>query len=392
MPHYTYIIVGGGMAASAAVGGIRKNDQENQIAIFSAEPDPPYTRPALTKGLWKGKPFETVWRKMDEKNLQLFLNHPIQSLDQANRVVHDEEGNIYSYDKLLLATGGTPQRLPFGGDNIIYYRYMYDYRQLRDLAKDSRTFTVIGGGFIGSEIAAALAMNNQKVSMVFPEEGISARLFPRDLSLFLNDYYREKGVNVHAGEMIQGFQRHGEQKALVTRSGQELVSDAIVAGIGIRPNVSIAQAAGLEVDNGVIVDRMLRTSQPDVYAAGDDANFYNPLLGVRMRVEHEDNALDQGEVAGRNMSGEEVYYDHLPYFYSDLFDLGYEAVGELNPQLETVEDWKEPFRKGIVYYLDDGRVRGVLLWNTWDQVDNARQLIAEPGPFNAENLKGRLPR
>ncbi len=291
MPHYPYIIIGGGMAAAAAVGGIRKNDQERQIAIFSAEPDPPYTRPALSKGLWKGKPLDKIWRNFDQENARLYLNHPIHSLDQSNRVIHDEEGNAYSYDKLLLATGGTPRRLPFGGDEIIYYRNLQDYHRLRDLTEAEHTFTVIGGGFIGSEIAAALTMNQQKATMVFPEEGIGSLLFPRDLALFLNDYYREKGVDVRAGELIEGFDTRGKEKALVTRSGQEIVSDAVVAGIGIRPNISIAQAAGLEVGNGIVVDRLLRTSQPDIYAAGDDASFYNPILEMRMRVEHEDNAL-----------------------------------------------------------------------------------------------------
>src|SRR5207249_3290102 len=138
-------------------------------------------------------------------------------------------------------------------------------------------------------------------------------------------------------------------------------------------------------------DEFCRTSQPDIYAAGDVAEFYNPTLDKRMRVEHEDNANTMGKIAGRNMAGAGDEYDYLPMFYSDLFDLGYEAVGELNAKLETFEDWQEPFKKGVIYYLKDGRVRGVLLWNVWDQVNNARALIAEQGPFNPDNLKGRLP-
>jgi NADPH-dependent 2,4-dienoyl-CoA reductase/sulfur reductase-like enzyme len=145
------------------------------------------------------------------------------------------------------------------------------------------------------------------------------------------------------------------------------------------------------VENGIRVDASLRTSQPDVYAAGDVANFYNPALDRRLRVEHEDNANTMGRLAGQAMAGRTVTYDHLPLFYSDLFELGYEAVGEVDARLETVADWKEPFREGVVYYLRDGRVRGVLLWNVWEQVDAARKLIAEPGPFRAEGLKGRLP-
>jgi 3-phenylpropionate/trans-cinnamate dioxygenase ferredoxin reductase component len=165
----------------------------------------------------------------------------------------------------------------------------------------------------------------------------------------------------------------------------------VVAGIGIQPNVELAKAAGLEVDNGIRVDRGLRTSRPDIYAAGDVANFHNPALDQRLRVEHEDNANTMGRLAGQAMAGRRVSYDHLPSFYSDLFELGFEAVGEVDARLETVADWKEPYREGVVYYLRDGRVRGVLLWNVWEQVDSARKLIAEAGPFRAEDLRGRLP-
>jgi NADPH-dependent 2,4-dienoyl-CoA reductase/sulfur reductase-like enzyme len=140
-----------------------------------------------------------------------------------------------------------------------------------------------------------------------------------------------------------------------------------------------------------VVDASLRTSHPDIYAAGDVANFHNPLLGQRLRVEHEDNANTMGRLAGLAMAGQTVVYDHLPFFYSDLFDLGYEAVGETDSRLETLADWQDPFRKGVIYYLRAGRVRGALLWNVWEQVEAARRLIAEPGPFNTSNLKGRLP-
>jgi 3-phenylpropionate/trans-cinnamate dioxygenase ferredoxin reductase subunit len=175
-------------------------------------------------------------------------------------------------------------------------------------------------------------------------------------------------------------------------SGERVLeADGVVAGIGIEPNVELARAAGLEVENGIVVDASLRTSHPDIFAAGDVASFANPALGVRLRVEHEDNANTMGRMAGRAMTRQSVSYDHLPFFYSDLFELGYEAVGEVDSRLETVADWKEPYREGVVYYLRDGRVRGVLLWNVWEQVDAARRLIAEPGPFRPEDLKGRLP-
>jgi NADPH-dependent 2,4-dienoyl-CoA reductase/sulfur reductase-like enzyme len=172
---------------------------------------------------------------------------------------------------------------------------------------------------------------------------------------------------------------------------QVLEVDGVVAGIGVRPNVTLAQDAGLTIEDGIRVDASLRTSHPDIFAAGDVASLRHPVLGHPVRVEHEDNANTMGRLAGRSMAGEKVVFDHLSMFYSDLFELGYEAVGDLDPRLETVADWKEPFRQGVVYYLQEGRVRGVLLWNVWEQVDAARALILERGPFRAANLKGRIP-
>jgi NADPH-dependent 2,4-dienoyl-CoA reductase/sulfur reductase-like enzyme len=234
-------------------------------------------------------------------------------------------------------------------------------------------------------------MNGKDVVMLFPGSGIGEHVFGPDLSTFLNAYYEQHGVEVLSGETAKGLERRGGQLALQTASGRELLVDGVIAGIGIEPNIALARAAGLEVDNGIVVDALLRTSHPDIYAAGDVANFANGALGKRMRVEHEDNANTMGRHAGRNMAGEQAPYDHLPFFYSDLFDLGYEAVGELDARLEIVADWKEPLREGVLYYLRDGRVRGVLLWNVWEQVDAARRLIAEPGPFEADDLIGRLP-
>src|SRR5206468_1153756 len=173
---------------------------------------------------------------------------------------------------------------------------------------------------------------------------------------------------------------------------REITVDNVVAGLGIQPNIDLAKSAGLKVTDGIVVDEFLRATHPDIYAAGDVAAFLNPALSKRIRVEHEDNANTMGRHAGRNMAGKSEPYNHLPFFYSDLFELGYEAVGELDARLETVADWKTPFREGVIYYLREGRVRGVLLWNVWGQVDAARQLIAEPGPFRPEDLKGKLPK
>lgn len=396
MPGHTYLIIGGGMAAAAAISGIREVDPSGSIGLIGADAHPPYDRPPLSKGLWKGKALESIWRKIDRQGGTFYLGRKIRSLDPSKKQVTDDLGAVYTFGKLLLATGGTPRRLPFGGDDIIYYRTLDDYERLRACSDGGERFAVIGGGFIGSEIAAALSMNGKQVVLAFPGEGIGSHLFPAELSLFLNDFYRQKGVEVLTGTRITGCEVQQGRSVLrahhdQTRKDQEITADAVVAGIGIQPNVELAQLAGLKVDNGILVDESLCTSHPDIYAAGDVANFYNPALDRRLRVEHEDNANTMGHLAGQAMAGQTVNYDHLPSFYSDLFELGFEAVGEVDARLETVTDWTEPYRTGVVYYLQEGRVRGVLLWNVWDQVDAARKLIAEAGPFRAADLRGRLP-
>jgi NADPH-dependent 2,4-dienoyl-CoA reductase/sulfur reductase-like enzyme len=392
MAHYRYLIIGGGMTAAAAVNGIRQVDTESPIGMISAESHLPYNRPPLSKGLWTGKPFEKIWRKFPPENLSIHMGRKAVSLDPDARQVSDDQGETYTYEKLLIATGGSPRTLPYGDSVIQYYRTLDDYQRLRADTERGHRFVVIGGGFIGSEIAAALRMHDQQVTIVFPDQGIGGKVFPADLSQFINDYFRQKGVNVLAGEMPEDVSKRDGALSLRTKSGQEILADEVIAGIGIVANTGLAEAAGLKVDNGIVVDEYLRTSRPEIYAAGDVANFYNPSLDKRMRVEHEDNANKMGKQAGFNMASENpAPYHHLPFFYSDLFDLGYEAVGELDSRLETFVDWQEPYHKGVIYYLDKGRVRGVLLWNVWEQVEAGRRLIAEPGPFKPQDLKGRLP-
>src|SRR5262245_59144372 len=190
------------MTADAAGRGIRELDTNAPIGLVSAERDPPYARPPALEGLWKGQSFESVWRKTADLGVDLHLGRRAMSLDLPRKIVVDDQGVEHTFDKLLLATGGTPRRLPFGGDQVVYFRGLDDYRRLRALADQCKTFAVIGGGFIGSEIAAALAMQGCKVTLLFPEDGIGARIFPEDLARFLVGYYREKAVDVRPGQLV----------------------------------------------------------------------------------------------------------------------------------------------------------------------------------------------
>lgn len=390
MKHYKYLIIGGGLAGDGATRGIRELDADGTIGMISMEPDPPYMRPNLSKGLWKTYPLEKIWRKTEER-AELHLNCKAIGLNPLKKQIRDDAGDEYTYDKLLLATGGSPVHLPFGDEGIIYFRDFQDYQHLRAMAERGNHFVVIGGSFIGSEIAAALTMVGKKVTMIFPGDAICGGIFPGDLAHFLNDYYRQKGVEVLPKDKVASLQQTGNHTTVRTESGRTIEADGVVAGVGIQTNLELAKAAGIEVRDGIIVNERLETSAPDIYAAGDAANFYHSALEKRTRVEHEDNAVQMGKLAGCNMAGASETYTHVPMFYSDLFELGYEAVGQMSSKMETVSDWQEgPFKKGVVYYLEAGRVRGVLLWNVWKQVDKARALMKEKGPFKADDLIGRI--
>ena len=374
-----YLIVGGGMTGDAAAKGIREHDADGPIAVVGIEPHPPYKRPPLTKGLWSGDDEARIWRNTKESTgAEVIVGRRIVGLDLDARRATDDAGVEYQWEKLLLATGGRPREIP-GAEGVLYYRTFEDYRWLRAHVAAGSRVVVIGGGFIGSELAAALVGIGVSATMVFPEDGICARLFPAALSAFVTDYYRERQVEVLTGETVAGVARG----RVTLGSGREVETDVVVAGLGIVPNTELAEAAGLTVDDGIVVDEFGRVDgRDDVFAAGDVASFPAAALGRRMRVEHEDHANSHGRAVGANMAGAGARYDHLPFFYSDMFDLGYEAVGEVDSRHDTVERWDEPNRKGVVAYVDGaGAPRGFLLWNVWDKLEAARERIAAMAPF-----------
>ena len=387
MAAYRYLVVGGGMTGDSACRGIRDHDASGTIGMLAGERHEPYARPPLTKGLWTGKEESSVFRGTPDLGVELHTDRRVVGLDLDARSATDDTGETHSYEKVLVATGGTPRRLPSGDGDVVYYRTLDDYRRLRGLVRDGLRVAVIGGGFIGSEIAAALAMNRCDVTIVFPDDGIGARLFPADLAAFVNDYYQEKGVTVLAGQLVEKV----TPGVVTTKSGTTIEADAIVAGLGIVPVTELAEAAGLDVDDGILVDEYGRAGgRDDVFAAGDVARFPVPALGGTRRVEHEDHANTHGRAVGANMAGAGTPYDHLPFFYSDLFDLGYEAVGDVDSRLDMVAEWIEPNRKGVVAYVDGDGARGFLLWDVWGKVDSARELIRTGTVVDAADLRPLL--
>lgn len=395
---YSYVIIGAGLAGASAVEGIRERDKNGSILLIGAEPDLPYDRPPLSKNLWFGtQKLEEIFRHdaafYRDNGVDLALGSEIVELDARARMVRDSGGNGYAWQRLLLATGGQPRRLSIpGGDlpGICYYRTIEDYRRSREQAAPGRSAVVIGGGFIGSEMAAALQFSKLNVTMIFPEDYLAARVFPESLGRAIQDQYRAHGIEVFSGDVPVSIERNGARFITRTRSGRRIESDLVIAGIGIAPRVELGKMADLEVGNGIVVNEFLQTSDPNIYAAGDNAFFPEAVLGPT-RVEHWDNAINQGKCAGRNMAGAREPYDYLPFFFSDLFEFGYEAVGEVNSRLETFADWQEENKTGVVYYLRDSQVRGVMMCNVWNQVDTARALIRAQRQVTVEELRRAIP-
>ncbi len=394
---YAYVIIGGGLAGAAAVEGIREVDQRGSILLLGAEKDPPYDRPPLSKQLWTGGKTVAEIVLHDEafyeKNaVDLRLATEVTQIDAAAHTIRDSQGNVDHYERLLLATGGTPRRLDIPGgylEGVSYYRTLHDYHQLRATAVEGKSVLVIGGGFIGSELAASLRTNKLAVTMVFPSRWLVSRVFPEALGRYLTEQYRAKGIEILDGDIPLSIQRERSGYLTRTRAGREIRTDLVVAGIGITPNVSLAQTAGLSVGNGVIVNEFLQTSAPDIYAAGDIALFPEAGFGPR-RLEHWDNAVSQGKHAGRNMAGARERFTSLPFFFSDLFEFGYEAVGDIDSRLTTFADWQEENKTGVIYYLDGNRLRGAMMCNVWGKVDAARALIQKNEVVSVETLRGAI--
>ena len=388
---YDHIIVGGGVAADKAARAIHERTPDAAVLILTRDPEGPVSRPDLTKTLWLDE--STGLEDIDlgtagDTGAQLVTGVTVTAVDPSAHTVTTDGGTTVSYGTLLLATGASARTLADakgGADGrVTYIRSVSDYRDLRSKVSEGTRVAVVGGGYIGSEIAVALHAVGATVDIYTPDDRLLGHMFPASVTDHLEEVYADKGVTVHHGFLLDHLDTSGETLSLVPENGDATTADLVVIGFGAD--------AGLTVeDDAVAVDASLRTSDPDIFAAGDIIEFTDPLLG-RRHVEHVDNAEQSGEIAGKNMAGDAATYDYTPLFFSDIFDDGYEAVGTLSTDLDTLEDWNDDHTAAVIYYLDGGIARGVLLWNTWDSVPKAREVMtaSAAGMLTGEDLRGAI--
>ncbi len=395
---YDFLIIGGGMVADAAAKGIREQGSTGSIGIVGEERTAPFPRPALSKKLWTDPDFtrdDAALETAKETGASLHLGSPVVRVEPSDKTVTTEGGDVFGYDQLLIATGGHP-RLIEGlepSERVLYFRTLSDYERLRELSRSHPDVVVVGGGYIGSEIAAALSAHDCSVTIVHPDEVLGGSMFPEPLARDFQQLFDDAGVRRAAGLSVTSGEQQGDEVVVQLSDGSSIKADVVVIGLGIEPAGDLVDSVVRRSDDGgIVVDERLLASAPDIYAAGDVAQYPDPILG-RTRVEHVDNAQMMGAAVGRIMAGSQETYDHTPMFYSDVLDHGFEAVGTLDASLETVIDEVSADDGGgtVVYYLDDDVVRGVLLWDCEGGLDAARELLARrERPTDASTLIGTV--
>lgn len=389
--HYDYLLVGGGMAAAFAARGIREIDKAGTIGLITTDQDEPYTRPALSKKLWTDKEFteDKVSLKTKEKTgADLFLETVVTRIDKESKRVETADGRQFSYNRLLLSTGGEPKQLdgPDDKERIFAFRSFEDYRLLRKLAGEKRHIIVVGGSYIGTELAANLALNDTQITFIYPQERLSGNRFVDELAREYEDRYRQHGITLMNSTRASSYTVSENEVVVTLENGETLTADGLVLGIGVEPRLELAEEAGLKVEDGVIADEFLTTSDPDIFAAGDIVSYPDPILG-RNRIEHVDHARKSGKTAGKNMAGAAAAYDYTPYFYSDVFDLSWQAIGTLDPELDYYIDEVDGGK--VVYYLEDDKPVGIITWNMDADLDDVREVLKNP-PASREALKGLI--
>ena len=391
-----FLLVGAGFASAHCATELRKRGAEGEILLVGREPELPYERPPLSKEYMRGESersdayvHPSSW--YEENDVELLTGRNVMSLDPEQRSAKLQGGDEVRFEKALLATGANVNILRVEGaenEGIHYLRAFGNTEAIRADAEKAEHVVLIGGSYIGSEVAASLTAKGTKCTIVMMEEVLLSNNFGEEAGRFFHDLVELHGIEILGGETLQAFEGDGRVKAVVTESGKQVECDAVVVGAGVRPDVMLAQKAGLEVDDGIICDAKLQTSVEGIYAAGDVCSYDSVIHGRRLRVEHWDVALQQGQAAGANMLGEDRDYDVVPYFFSDLADwASLEYVG-------PAQDWDEIVWRGdrdsgefSAWYLKDGKVAGCLSVERSEDLGRARELLAEGADVSADHEK-----
>ena len=396
-----YLLIGG-FAAGYAAAELRKGGADGDILLVGREPEPPYERPPLSKEYLRGEAkredaYVNPESWYEENSVELRTGTNVMSLDTEARTAKLQGGEEVAFEKALLAPGANVNILRVEGaaqEGIHYLRAFGNSDGIREAAEGAERVVLIGGSYIGCEVAASLTAKGTQCAIVMMEDVALSRTFGEEAGRWFHDLLESKGIEIHGGETLEAFEGDGDVRGVVTESGKVVEGDAVVVGAGVKPDVMLAQKAGLEIDEdsgGIECDETLQTSVEGIYAAGDACSYESRVHGRRLRVEHWDVAMQQGQHAARSMMGDAKPYEVVPYFFSDLADwAGLEYVG-------PASDWDEVIWRGdrdagefAVFYLKDGKVAGALTVEKSEELAHARTLLAEGVDVAADEAKALL--
>jgi 3-phenylpropionate/trans-cinnamate dioxygenase ferredoxin reductase component len=394
MTDTTFIIVGASLAGAKASQELRERGFEGRLILIGSEPERPYERPPLTKEYVRGESERDKAYVHDpgfyrEHEIELRTGMSATSIDTTHSRLTLEDGSELDYDKLLLTTGAQPRRLTVSGaglDGVYYMRTLGDSDVLRERLDAGGRVAVVGGGWIGSELAASARQRGLEVALIDPLELPAARIFGREIGEFYRDVHAQHGVELHLGDGVEAFEGDGAVARVRTTSGKTVECDFVVVGIGVEPRADLARDAGIEVGDGITVDEHLRSSVPNVFAAGDVAAAWHPFYGQRIRVEHWANALNQGPGAARAMLEDPAPYDRLPYFFSDQYDVGMEYSGHAPEADQVILRGEREGGEFVAFWLLKGRVIAGMNVNVWDVNQHVQALIRSHREVDASVL------
>ncbi|HEX3833291.1 MAG TPA: FAD-dependent oxidoreductase [Solirubrobacteraceae bacterium] len=394
MSDQTFIIAGASLAGAKAAEELRKRGFDGRVLLIGAEPERPYERPPLTKDYLRDesprdKAYVHAAGFYAEQQIELLTETVVTAVDPAASTVSLGDGRELPFDRLLLSTGAEPRRIPIAGadlDGVHYLRSLADCDVLRARLDAGGHVVVVGAGWIGSEFAASARQLGLEVTVIDPVHLPNERIFGPEIGSFYRDVHAQHGVKLLLGEGVDSFEGSGTLKRVRTAGGRAIDCDFAVVAIGVSPRDGLARDAGIDVDNGIPVDHALHTSAPNVFAAGDVANAWNPFFDQRLRVEHWSNALHQGPAAARAMLGDRVSYDRIPYFFSDQYDVGMEYSGYAPTWDEVVFRGDRAGGEFIAFWLQDARVVAGMNVNVWDVNEHVQALIRSHQPVDAAAL------